>query len=515
MSKVKFIQWGTPTSPKTFAQRWELGADDKPTGNPSQEFEALLTAYAGGVIFVTYKDAKGKNILQEIWANGVPYSVGGGGGNIIYGSVAPTESGEVIIDGDKVEGDDGYIYIYTTPESQTAYYWQGGKWVAFDIDAEHVWFPEGFSRTEAWGCITATTNNEVETSCEGYNLKQVLEKFLVKELWPTTGTTRSAVPTYTLTAGAVELSTSSVDVLRNSTQTVTATYAKPGPDTLKSSPYTPTTTSTGFTWGYKEALTDKTITAGNISKNGTTVTGTISTPSNEATIKVGLKSGSVISTTAGQFASALAKDNTQVQYTYTVPTANYVSSATQTFISGGDYADGFTVTWKDPQSTTVTSATCPAVSAYPANNKKECDESHVYTAASSTQTLPSKASHTHKTATLTYKVYQPVIFQIKNGSKWTDIASGKFYGTANTSISLGTFTQQVDGNTYGVFRFLIPSDSTIVKFLGDGKALTQGVQYKITTSTETINGNTYTVVNMTDSAAFTADAPISLTISKK
>jgi hypothetical protein len=211
-----------------------------------------------------------------------------------------------------------------------------------------------------------------------------LEKFLVKELWPTTGTTRSDVPTYTLTAGTVELSTSSVDVLRNSTQTVTATYAKPGPDTLDSSPYTPTTTSKGFTWGYKEALTDKTITAGNISKNGTTVTGTISTPSNEATIKVGLKSGNVISTTAGQYASALAKDNTQVQYTYTVPTANYVSSATQTFISGGDYADGFTVTWKDPKSNTVTSATCPAVSAYPANNKKECDEEHVYTAASST-----------------------------------------------------------------------------------------------------------------------------------
>lgn len=514
MSKIKFVQWGTDVAPKKFTDRWAVDEQNKPTG-PSTSFSELLAAYTGGVIFVTYKDAKDKDLVQEIWANGVQYSVGGGGGNIIYGTTAPDADGIVTVKGNEVKGSDGYIYVYTTSESQTAYYWVTDHWVAFDIDAEHVWFPEGFSRTEAWGCVAETTNNEVETSCKGQNLKQVLEKFLVKEIWPTTGTTRSAVPTYTLTAGTVELSTSSVDVLRKSTQTVTVTYAKPGPYTLQSSTYTPTTTSTGFTWGYKEDLTDETITAGNISKNGTTVTGEISTPSNETTIKVGLKSGSVISTITGQYASALAKDNTQVQYTYTVPTANYVSSAEQTFISGGDYADEFTVTWKDSKNTTVTSATCPAISAYPANNKKECDELHVYTAASSDQTLPNKASHTHNTATLTYKVYQPVIFQINNGSKWADIASGKFYGTANTSINLGTFTQQVDGNTYGVFRFLIPSDSTIVKFLGDGKALTQGVQYKITTSTETINGNTYTVVNMTDAAAFTADAPISLTISKK
>lgn len=501
MSKVKFIQWGTPESPKTY-------------NDYTTSFESIKEQYPGGVIFVTYTDDKNKQ-KQEIWANGVQYSVGGGGGNIIYGSVAPTENGEVIIGGDKVEGDDGYIYIYTTSESQTAYYWQGGKWVAFDIDAEHVWFPEGFSRTEAWGCITATTNNEVETSCEGYNLKQVLEKFLVKELWPTPGTSRSSVPTYTLTAGEVSLSSSSIDVLRNSTKTVTVTYTKPTAATLSTSTYTPRTSSTGFTWGYKEALTDQSVTDGNISENGAEVKGSTSTPSNEATIKVGLKSGNVISTTAGQYASALAKDNTKVQYTYTVPTTNYVSSAKQTFISGGDYVDGFTVTWKDPQQQTVTSATCPAVKAYYANNKKECDASHEYSADESAQTLPSQASHTHNTVELTYNVYQPVIFQINNGSEWKDVKDGKFYGKVNTSLDLGTFTQQVDGNTYSRFRFLIPSDTTITKFLGDGKALTQDVQYKITTSTETINGNKYTVVNMTDSAAFTADASISLTISKK
>lgn len=500
MSIVKFIQWGTPNNPKTYQQY-------------TNSFQQVKSQYPGGVIFVTYTDEKNKQ-KQEIWANGVQYSVGGGGGNIIYGTTAPDAAGIVTVEGSAVTGDDGYIYVYTTSESQTAYYWSENHWVAFDIDAEHVWFPEGFSRTEAWGCITATTNNEVETSCEGYNLKQVLEKFLVKELWPTIGTSRSSVPTYTLTAGTVALSRSSVDVLRNSTQTITVTYTKPTTSNLSDDTYTPTTSSTGFKWGYKEKLTNQSITAGNISKNGTTVTGTTGTPSDEATIKVGLKNGNVISTDTGKYASVLAKGNTNVQYTYTIPTSGYVSSASQTFISGGDYVDGFTVTWEDPEENTVTSATCPAVTAYYANNKKECNESHKYSASALSQDLPSKASHQHNTATLTYKVYQPVIFQIKNTSGWTDVQKGYFYGTDNTSIDLGTFTKPVDKNTCINFRFLIPSDTKIIQFLGAGTTMTPGTHYEVTEETVTIDNNEYTVVNLKDQAGFTASASISLTISK-
>jgi hypothetical protein len=139
-----------------------------------------------------------------------------------------------------------------------------------------------------------------------------LEKFLVKELWPTTGTSRSSVPTYTLTAGTVSLSSSSVDVLRNSTQTVTVTYTKPTAATLSTSTYTPSTSSTGFTWGYKEALTDQSVTDGNISKNGVVVTGSTSVPSDETTIRVGLKNGNAISTDTGKYASVLAKGNEKV-----------------------------------------------------------------------------------------------------------------------------------------------------------------------------------------------------------
>ena len=141
-SKVQFIQWVTDVTPKKFTDRWTVDKQGKPTG-PSTSFSELLLAYAGGVIFVTYKDTKNKDLVQEIWANGVQYSVGSGGaGNIIYGSVPPSSTGIVTIDGETVTGDEGYIYIYKTVDSQTAYYWLGTRWVPFEVDAENVWFHE-------------------------------------------------------------------------------------------------------------------------------------------------------------------------------------------------------------------------------------------------------------------------------------------------------------------------------------------------------------------------------------
>jgi hypothetical protein len=41
MSKVKFIQWGTPTNPKTIEQY-------------NDDFVSVREQYPGGVIFVTY-----------------------------------------------------------------------------------------------------------------------------------------------------------------------------------------------------------------------------------------------------------------------------------------------------------------------------------------------------------------------------------------------------------------------------------------------------------------------------
>lgn len=212
MSKVKFIQWGTDAKPKQYEERWNV--DEQGNITESGDFAKVKENYKGGIIFVTYLDAKDK-ITQEIWANGVQYSVGGGGGNIIYGDTPVDADGKA---GD-VTGDEGYIYIYKSDTTQTAYYWNDGQWKPFNIDAENIYFPNGFERTEAWGYFGATANgvlqNETKPS-EGEapkNLVQVFEHYLVKPVFPTNVKVAANVPTATFTASYVNSSPVSISAI--------------------------------------------------------------------------------------------------------------------------------------------------------------------------------------------------------------------------------------------------------------------------------------------------------------
>ena len=232
MSKVKFIQWGTPESPKTY-------------NDYTTSFESIKDQYPGGVIFVTYTDDKNKQ-KQEIWANGVQYSVGGsGGGNIIYGTTAPNAAGVVTVDGSEVKGADGYIYIYTTLDSQTAYYWKDNKWVAFEVDAEHIWFHEDITLAGDYTRIGNFTKSQTGTSSVysqigqasgSYNLKTLLEKLLSKEesdssSWEYTfSSTLSGDPSVTFTVKSGDLSgdyatVGTVITVSNTTPTSSATQS--------------------------------------------------------------------------------------------------------------------------------------------------------------------------------------------------------------------------------------------------------------------------------------------------
>lgn len=210
MSKVKFIQWGTPEKPKTYQEYTE-------------SFEDVKSQYPGGVIFVTYTDDNKKQ-KQEIWANGVQYSVGGGGGgNVIYGTTAVGSDGTA---GD-ITGDEGYIYIYQSDTAQTAYYWNNGKWKPFNVDAENIYFPNGFERTEAWGYFTAsadgTLKNETKPT-EGElpkNLVQVFEHYLVKPIFPTGVKVQANVPNATFTAAYTAASPISISAVYKNTNLAT------------------------------------------------------------------------------------------------------------------------------------------------------------------------------------------------------------------------------------------------------------------------------------------------------
>lgn len=187
MSKVKFIQWGTDIVPKKFTDRWEVDEQNKPTG-PSTSFSQLLSAYAGGVIFVTYTDANDKDLVQEIWANGVQYSVGGGGssnGNIIYGTTVVDADGKA----GTITGYEGYIYVCTQDKVQTAYYWKEGKWVPFNVEAENVWFHEDITLAGEYTRVGNFTKEQSGTAQlktllgkvgQSFNLQELMEGLLSK-----------------------------------------------------------------------------------------------------------------------------------------------------------------------------------------------------------------------------------------------------------------------------------------------------------------------------------------------
>lgn len=165
MSKVKFIQWGTPESPKTY-------------NDYTTSFESIKGQYPGGVIFVTYTDDKNKQ-KQEIWANGVQYSVGGGGGNVIYGD-KPVNAQGVISDG--TTGSEGSIYVYKSENSQTAYYWDGTKWEPFNVDAENVWFDEDITLAGDYTRVGNFTKQQTGTAQLKTLLGKVGQSFNLQEL---------------------------------------------------------------------------------------------------------------------------------------------------------------------------------------------------------------------------------------------------------------------------------------------------------------------------------------------
>lgn len=220
MSKVKFIQL-TATNSTDYQTKIDKALVDHP----------------GAIIFVA-DNGDGK---QEIWANGLKYEVGGSAGNVIYGDKPVNASGQVVLeeDGDgnpvKVQsGEEGSIYVYKGLTSQTAYYWSAeGKWEPFNVDAENVWFPNGFRRTEAWGVIGATggaVENDIKPGVgeSPKNLIQVFEHYLVKPAFPSNVQVTCANPSPTFTAKYTNSTPVTISAKKGSTNLTNGAYALVG-----------------------------------------------------------------------------------------------------------------------------------------------------------------------------------------------------------------------------------------------------------------------------------------------
>jgi hypothetical protein len=75
-------------------------------------------------------------------------------------------------------------------------------WQALDgnVDATNVFFKDGIDRTAAIGVLPATTDGEIENEGKAMNLKELLEYYLVEEMYPTVTATPgvASVPSYAI-----------------------------------------------------------------------------------------------------------------------------------------------------------------------------------------------------------------------------------------------------------------------------------------------------------------------------
>ena len=230
-NKVKFIQLGTDADPVAN----KIYTDT--TGTVERSLAYTKAQYPGAIIFATFINEDDEP-AQEIWANGVKYSVGGGGGGTVYmgtctidsnGEFTKDDKGEytgsvfkgykssdnTALDLSSAKFKDGDIYVLCkalgiTWDSltSTGFVYQNKRWEALagSVNAENVWFPNGINRTELWGVKTKT--NDVQTECAGNNLKTLLEYYLVKPSFPTVTTSYANIsaPTWSVSyASAPEL----------------------------------------------------------------------------------------------------------------------------------------------------------------------------------------------------------------------------------------------------------------------------------------------------------------------
>lgn len=108
---------------------------------------------------------------------------------VTTGTAAP---GEAVVD---PKNGDYYIQEVTINgsdvPSRTAYIYNGTAWQALDgnVTAENVYFPDGLQRTAQFGFQKEST--DIKTECEGMNLKDLLEWYLVEEKYPTVTLTQA------------------------------------------------------------------------------------------------------------------------------------------------------------------------------------------------------------------------------------------------------------------------------------------------------------------------------------
>ena len=155
--------------------------------------------------FVKLVDSSNSNVKVSILDSSIVLTAPGSHANITVGTVSPEESGLAPSHGDYYVKEEVITEKLGAEPRRTAYIYNADDeiWQALDgnVDATNVFFKNGVNRTAAIGVLPATANGEIENEGKAMNLKELLEYYLVEEMYPTVlaSTGIANVSKYTIT----------------------------------------------------------------------------------------------------------------------------------------------------------------------------------------------------------------------------------------------------------------------------------------------------------------------------
>ena len=139
--------------------------------------------------FVKLVDSSNSNVKVSILDSSIVLTAPVSHANITVGTVSPEESGLAPSHGDYYVKEEVITEKLGAEPRRTAYIYNADDeiWQALDgnVDATNVFFKNGVNRTAAIGVLPATANGEIENEGKAMNLKELLEYYLVEEMYPT------------------------------------------------------------------------------------------------------------------------------------------------------------------------------------------------------------------------------------------------------------------------------------------------------------------------------------------
>lgn len=421
--------------------------------------------------FVKLVDSSRSNVQVRVVDSSIVLTAPGSHANITVGTVSPEDAGLTPAHGDYYVKEEVITEKLDAEPRRTAYIYNADAeaWQVLDgnVDATNVFFKDGVDRTAAIGVLPATTGGEIENEGKAMNLKELLEYYLVEEMYPTvsavTGTASAsaysislnkpnALSTYmSSTTALVEVGTeytfNGLDIVENATHNGSETYES-SKSTITGMNFGAATTAGGTVDPDKtDAEAGPITTTASYTDNFDEGTATITLTNNKGFTGINTASSSVV-----------VNGNTLS-----------LSSASGTAVEG---ENKLTLTWTSNANvsrTITTDETIPAMEYYYASNKGNTSTNKkASTATVSWVDNNSTATVSSKTTTFSINAVYPYY---TNGIKQTVNETEGSFTTQSISIVEGGTTKTVNAEKLALYNYKSAVVNTV--YVGFGLAGTE------------------------------------------